>query len=117
MSSEEMSPEESAVRIATVLCTVMNLAALLHDGPALEAIDPLELRSTLMWVVDEMCWMGSVVAGGLTEGISWPADAQERIERLRVMAGTWDPSGPPARELVSAALDCMRILQPGMRAG
>jgi hypothetical protein len=112
MSTEEMSTEDTAIRLATVLSTVMNVMAVLHNEPALQASDPVELRSTLLWIVDEMAWVASVHARGTTAGLSWPSDAQERIERLRTVASAWEPVGSPPSEVLDTARDCLAILQP-----
>jgi hypothetical protein len=60
-----------------------------------------------------MEWLGVVVASRLTAGISWPSDALDRVERLRATAGAWDPVAPASPDVLNAALDCIRILQPG----
>lgn len=109
-----MSVEETAIRMAEILSTVMNLSAVLHDELALRVTDPSGLRAELLSVGNEMTWLASVVAGGSTAGIAWPGDAQERIERLRAVAGAWDPVGPPSLEVISAALSCLGILQPAV---
>ena len=111
MTTEDMSAEEVAIRIATVLSTVMNVTATLHNEPVLQASDPVALRSTFLWIVDEMSWMISVGAPDATSGIAWPSDAQERIERFRAVAGSWDPVGPPPPEVLDTARDCLAILQ------
>ena len=113
MATEETSPEEIATRMATVLSTVVNMAAALRDELALRARDPVELRSTLLWIADEMGWVASVVARGSTAGMSWPSDSRERIDRLRATAGAWDPVSPPSAEVLDAARRCLAILQPG----
>lgn len=112
MSTEEMSAEDAAIRIATLLSTVMNVGVILQDENALRASAPVELRATLLWIVDEMCWLASSVTRGSMAGISWPADAQARIERLRTVAESWDPVDPPPAEVTSRARDCLGILQP-----
>jgi hypothetical protein len=108
-----MSEEEAAIRMATVLSTVMNVAAILHNEPVLTASDPSELRSTLLWIVDELSWLESVVAGGATAGISWPSNGKERIERLRAAASAWAPVGSPPPEVREAARNCIAMVQPG----
>jgi hypothetical protein len=112
MSTKETSPDEAAIRAAELLSMVMNLTAVLHHAPALEASDPAELRSSLLWVVDEMTWLASQVVRGLIGGVSWPPDAQQRIEHLRDVAGAWDPVDPPPPEVLDAARGCLGILQP-----
>ena len=112
MSIEELSTEESASRLAEFLCDVMNMTAILHNEPALQASDPVELRSALGQIVEGLTWVASVVADGRTAGISWPPDAEERIERLRGALGAWDPVHPPSSRVLDAARSCLRILQP-----
>jgi hypothetical protein len=107
---EEMSTEDAAIRLATVLSTVMNVMAILHNPPALQASDPVELRSTFLWIADEMSWIASV--RGTMAGLSWPSDAQERIERFRAAASAWDPAGPPPPDVLDSARHCLGILQP-----
>jgi|SRR5580700_6074860 hypothetical protein len=110
MSDEEMNPEETAIRIATVVSMAMNVTAMLDDQAALSTIDPIDLRSMCLQFVDEMCWLASIVARGTTAGISWPADAQERIERLRSAASAWDAIGPPPPVVMDAARRCFGII-------
>ena len=110
MSTEDMSAEDAAIRIATVLSTMMNVMTILHNRPALQASDPGELRSTLLWIVDEMTWIASVRA--TMAGLSWPSDAQERIERLRTAARAWDPARPLPPDVLDSARHCLGILQP-----
>src|SRR4051812_19375691 len=112
MSTEEMSTEKAAIRAAELLSMVMNLTAILHHESALGASDPAELRSSLLWIADEMSWLASDVVRGSTAGVSWPTDAQERIEHLRAVAGAWDPVGPPPPQVLDTARDCLGILQP-----
>jgi len=78
-----------------------------------EPADPVELRSRLLEIADEMTWVGSVVARGVTAGISWPEDAAERIGHLCTVASAWDPVGLPSAEVQNAARRCLGILQPG----
>src|SRR6185503_12057697 len=56
MSTEAMSPKESARQLAEILVDVMNMTAVLQSEPALQASDPVELRSALLRIVDEMTW-------------------------------------------------------------
>lgn len=107
-----MSAEDSAVRVATVLSTAMNVAAVLDNEPALRASSHVELRSTLLWIVDELSWMLSDVAREGVSSISWPSDAQERIDRLRTVASAWDPVGSPTSEVVFSARSCLGLLVP-----
>lgn len=111
-----MSTEETALRLAEIVSAVMNLNALVHDEATLASIDPAELRSEFLSLADELIWLGSVVASGTTAGISWPSDAGQRIERLRALARGWDSAGPPPAEVVSAAQECLAIVQPDPRA-
>jgi hypothetical protein len=90
----------------------MNLAAILNDEPALLASDRVDLRSTLLWIVDEISWMLSDGAREGASSISWPSDAQERIDRLRAVATAWDPVGSPPSEIVSSARNCLGMLVP-----
>ena len=112
MSSEERSPEEPAIRLATLASVAMNVAAVLDNEPAPEASDCARPRSELMWIVDEMAWVAPVVAGGSVQGLAWPSDARERLERLRTLAGAWDPSAKPPPAVVDAARDCFTLLWP-----
>lgn len=112
MSTEDLSTEEHAIRLAEVLCDVMNVTAILHNESALPASDPVELRSALLQIVEGMTWVASRVAKGMTAGIWWPPDADQRIERLRAALGTWDPTHPPPAGLLQTARDCLKILQP-----
>jgi hypothetical protein len=108
MSTEE--PGETAVRIATLLSAVMNVAAILDNDPALHATDRGELRSTLLWTADELKWVGTIA--GSVAGLSWPSDGQDRIERLRILVGAWDPVAPPPPEVLEAVRWCLGMLQP-----
>ncbi len=111
MTNQE--PEETPVRVATLLSTVMNVAAVLHNFAALQATDQGELRSTLLWVADEMIWVGTIA--GSMDGLSWPSDAQDRIEHLRTVASAWDPVTPPPSGLLDSARECLGMLQPSTR--
>jgi hypothetical protein len=109
MSTEE--PGETAVRIAALSSTVMNLAAIVDDDPAsLDATERGELRSTLLWAADELGWVGTIA--GSVAGLSWPSDGQDRIERLRTIARAWDPLAQPPPEVLEAARECIRMLLP-----
>ena len=107
-----MSVEDSAVRIATVMSIAMNLASILNNEPALLASNSVDLRSTLLWIVDEMSWMLSDFAQEGASSIAWPSDAQERIDHLRTVASAWDPVASPPSEVMSSARNCLRILVP-----
>ncbi len=107
-----MPVEYSAVRIATILSTAMNVAAILNHEPALVASDHAELRATLLWLVDEMAWMLSDGARDGVSSLSWPPDAQERIDHLRTVVSTWDPVGSPPSEVVGSARTCLGFLVP-----
>jgi hypothetical protein len=109
-----MSTNDSAVRLATLMTTVMNLAPLLVDEAAGGGCDPADLRTTLLEVAEEMDWVGSLVGKGMAGGIQWPADASQRIERLRAVAAAWDPLGPLPGDVREAARGCLGILQPGL---
>jgi hypothetical protein len=111
-ATELISAEDSAVRIATVLSTAMNAAAILDNDPTLLASNQVELRATLLWLLDEMAWMLSDGARDGVSSISWPSDAQERIDRLRTVASAWDPVGPPSSEIVDSARICLGFLVP-----
>jgi hypothetical protein len=109
-----MSTEDVEVRLATLMTTVMNIAGMLADEALLHRCEPTELRSTLLEVADEMVWLGSRVAAGKVGGVTWPEDAEERIERLRFAAAAWGPAGLPPAEVREAARRCLGILQPGL---
>jgi hypothetical protein len=109
-----VSTEDVAVRMATLVTTVMNVAGTLGDDALLQRCEPAELRSTLLEIADEMAWLGSGVAAGEVGGVTWPEDAAERIERLRSAATAWSPAGPPPVEVREAARRCLGILQPGL---
>ena len=93
MKTSSQEPEDSAVRIATLLSSAMNLAAVLANDPALAVTNRGDVRSALLWTADEMDWAGTVA--GSTAGLSWPADAHGRIASLRAEADAWDPAAPP----------------------
>ena len=103
-------PAETALRIAPLISTALNVGALFANDPEAHTTDRRELRSVLLWTADKMAWMGTVV--GTVAGISWPADAPDRIERLRLLAGAWDPAAPPPSDLLEAARTCVAVLQP-----
>jgi hypothetical protein len=105
--------EDAAVRVATLLSTVMNVVGVLDNAPVLQATDQGELRSTLLWIADEMGWT-ETIAGSLG-GLSLPLDARDRIECLRSAAGGWDPLTPPPSALLDAARECLGMLQPSTR--
>ena len=107
-----MTTEDTAVRLATVLSTAMNVAALLNNEALRLTSNNADLRSTLLWLVEEMSWIRSDVAPEASSTISWPSDGQERIDRLRAVAGAWDPVGPPSSEVLSCARACIAILVP-----
>jgi hypothetical protein len=94
----------------------MNVAAVLNNEPALLASNHIELRSTLLWIVDELSWMLSDVAREGASSISWPSDAQERIDRLRTVATAWDPVGSPSSEVLCSARNCLGLLVPSAPA-
>ena len=110
MLTEETSAEDVALRIAALLPAIMNLSSTLDNEPELVAIDPVELRSTLLWVVDEMCWLASVRE--MIAGLSWPSDAQARIDRLRAAASVWAAASPVPRDILDTTRQCLEILHP-----
>ena len=112
MDTEEMPPEDRARRLAEVLCDVMNIAAIVRDETALEESDPAELRAALLRLVDEMTWVGSIRGLNISEGIAWPPDAEERIERLRAALTAWSPAGPLPPSVLEAARQGLVILRP-----
>jgi hypothetical protein len=112
MSIEEKPTEESAIRLAEIMCDVMNMTPILHSELALHESDPIELRSALLQIADGMTWVASAVTHGRTAGITWPPDAKERIERLRAALDAWDPAHPPPPSALDAARSCLQILQP-----
>lgn len=105
-----MSAEDSAVRVATLLSAVMNVAAVLNHEPALLAEEPTKLRSTLLWIADEMSWIVADVAGAGKSSLTLPSDASERIDRLRKVASGWVPVDSPPPEVVGSARSCLGIL-------
>jgi hypothetical protein len=109
MDTEEMSPDDRARQVAEVLCDVMNIAAVLHDESTLAASDPAELRAALLRAVDQMTRLGSI--DGL-EGITWPPDAEARLERLRAAVTAWNPAGPLPPSVLEAARQGLVILSP-----
>lgn len=68
-----------AVRISELLYTPP------PEGVAMEWATPLVLKVLLLWMGDELQWLvSSATATPKTiEGLTPPADAQERIDRLR----------------------------------
>jgi hypothetical protein len=111
MTTHEQEPEETAVRVATLLSTVMNVAAILANAPLLQATDGAELRSTLLGIADEMEWVGTIA--GSIAGLSWPSDAQDRIDLLRAVTGAWNPASPPPPDMLDVARACVGLFQPG----
>lgn len=107
-----MTTEETAIRLATVLSTAMNVAFTLNNESLLLTSNHAELRSTLLWLVEEMSWIRSSVVPEAASTISWPSDGQERIDRLRAVASAWDPVGPPPSEVLSCARDFLGMLVP-----
>jgi hypothetical protein len=113
MPTEDPSTEDLARRIAAILTAAMNLTAILDNAPILQATDPVELRSALSEIADEITWLASVIARGSIEGLaSWPPDADARLERLRDALGAWNPANPPPPEVLEAARECLKMLQP-----
>jgi hypothetical protein len=102
-------PEETAVRIATLLSNAMNLAAILDNASVLETIDLGELRSTLLSIADELTWVGTVAEA--VDGLVWAADAEQRIERLRAAATAWELTGAPPAAVLDAARACCALLR------
>ena len=90
----------------------MNIAAILNNELTLLASNHVELRSTLLWLVDEMAWMLSDCARDGVSSISWPSDAQARIDRLRPVVSSWDPICSPSAEVVGSARSCLGLLMP-----
>lgn len=111
MSTEDMPIEDTARRMAELLSDVMNITAIVHDELALKATDPAELRAALVRIVEEMTWLAPVVARGSIAGITWPPDGQTRVEALRAAADAWNPIHPPPPGVLSAAQDCLSIVQ------
>lgn len=107
-----MSIEESAERIATILSEAMNLSAVVNNEPALLASNYVELRAKLLWFVDEMSWLASDLAREAASTLSWPPDAQPRIDHLRAVATAWEPANLPPSKVVQSARDCLRMLMP-----
>jgi hypothetical protein len=108
MSSQEL--EESAVRMAMLLSTVMNMAAILANDPTLHSTDRSEFRSTLLWIANELNWARTIPGS-----VVWPSDAEDRITLLRDLADPWDPVVAPSAEMLSAAHNCLGMLQPPAR--
>jgi hypothetical protein len=106
------TPEEIAVRVATLLSTVMNTTAILHDSALLLASDPADLRATLLWIVEELRWLGPMVSSGSVAEISWPADTEAKLDRLSVAVTGWDTRHPLTQETFDSAVACLAILQP-----
>jgi hypothetical protein len=100
----------NAVRIATLLSTVMNVTAILVNDPTLQTTSHNDIRSTLLETVDEFDWLGTVA--GTIGGLSWPSDAQSRIDRLRAATTAWDPAVAPPQEVLDAARDCFGMIHP-----
>ena len=107
-----MSTEDSAVRVATVLSAAMNVAAVLNHEPALVAEDPAELKSTLLWIADEMSWIVADVAGAGKSSLTLPPDAQDRIDRFRLAVNAWDPIGPLPSGVAICSQVCLGMLVP-----
>jgi hypothetical protein len=105
-----MSNEDTTVRLATLLSAAMNLVALIDDASALHAVGYKELRSTLLWFVDEIEWAHSIA--GAIQGLVWPADVQARNASLRAEAGAWDAQASPSATLLDAVRGCLSVFQP-----
>ncbi len=112
MDPEEMSPEDRARQVAEVLCDVMNIAAVVHNASAIESSEPAELRSALLRALDGMTWIGSIGGPHVFEGLLWPPDAEERLERLRTALSAWSPLEPLPASVLEAARQGLVILRP-----
>lgn len=112
MHIEEMLPKDLARRVAEVFCDVMNMAAIVHDESLIESSDPAELRIALLRALDGMTWIGSIGGPGVFEGLTWPPDAEERLERLRAALTAWSPVGPLPPSVLEAARQGLVILRP-----
>lgn len=112
MDTEETPPKDLARRVAGVLCDVMNMAAVLHNESILESSDPAELRASLLSTIDGMTWIGSMNSPGVFEGLTWPPDAEERIERFRAAVTAWNPAEPLPPSVLEAARQGLVILSP-----
>lgn len=106
------SPEETAARIAALMCGVMNLGAMVEDPEALREIEPAVLRSELVTLCDELTWLDGVVAKGTMSGNAWPADGMARVELLRMAAGAWDASRAIPADVAEALRAVVGAFQP-----
>jgi len=93
-------------------CTKSRFSQNFANDPEAHSADRGELRSALLWTAGEMAWMETTL--GTVEGQSWPADALDRIERLRLLAGAWDPAAPPPSDLLEATRSCVAVFQPAI---
>jgi hypothetical protein len=114
MDAGEIQPKDLARRAAEVLCDVMNLAAALHNESVIESSDPAELRSALLRALDGMTWIGSIGGSGAFEGLTWPPDAEERLDCLRAALAAWSPLEPVPASVLEAAQRGLVILGPSI---
>lgn len=112
MDAEEMLPKDLTRRVAGILCDVMNMAAVLHDESIVESSDPAELRAALLRALDGMTWIGSIGGPDVFEGLTWPPDAEERLERFRTALAAWNPNVPLPPSTLEAARQGLVILGP-----
>jgi hypothetical protein len=101
----------NAIRLTMLLSTVMDLETTLADDPAVEMTSRDGLRSMLLRTADDLDWFGTV-AGTVTGRATWPADAQDRLARLRNAASGWDTAVAPPPELLDAARESFGLLHP-----
>jgi hypothetical protein len=110
---------DPARRFDAVIDMAPSLSAIL-DGtvPKEETIEwvkiPLIQKMMLLWMGDELKWLVSRVRAGTIEGLSPPADALERIDRLQTSLRTpWIIAEEELTpEQVALAKDMLAIVEP-----
>jgi len=110
--AEHDDTTNDAARAAVLVSTAMNVAALLHNEGAWRGVDLAELRSVLTSFVNDLRWLRSKTEMGLLVGITWPEDAQARIDTSAQLVDAWDPSELPSPDLLDAMQGACRLIQP-----
>lgn len=105
------TPYSTVDRAGLIYLTVMNTTPALHEPTRLGQTDPLDLKLRLLWLTDELEWLMSLGPSTIG-GFSPPADAQDRIERLRTSIRTSQLDVPLTDEELEQAKSCLAILQP-----
>lgn len=112
MNYKELPVETRAATIAVRISDLLYSPP--PEGVAMEWATPIVLKLLLLWMGDELHWLVSCATATprTIEGLTPPADAQERIDRLRTSLRTpWITAAPLTDEELKQAKEMLAILE------